>query len=122
MKIDFDILSAILDAYPYQVVFCDRNHIIRYMNKDARERYAGKISVGDSIFGCHNQSSCQKIEAFLARADAGEEEMFEAINPTAREREFFTPVRDQNGTVIGYFERHEYYGDLKNDGKSGSGN
>ena len=59
MMTDFSVLSAILDAYPYQIVFCDRNHIIRYMNKDARERYAGKISVGDSIFGCHNQSSCQ---------------------------------------------------------------
>ena len=122
MKIDISILSAILDAYPYQVVFCDRNHVIQYMNKDARERYAGKISIGDSIFGCHNQSSCQKIEAFLARADAGEEEMFEAINPAKQEREFFTPVRDEYGAVIGYFERHEFYGELKDDRKSGSGN
>ena len=29
------VLSAILDAYLYQIVLCDRNHIIRYMNKNA---------------------------------------------------------------------------------------
>ena len=70
------VLSAILDAYPYQIVLCDRNHIIRYMNKNAAERYNGRIAVGDSIFGCHREDTCRKIEAFLARADAGEDEMF----------------------------------------------
>lgn len=49
------VLSAILDAYPYQIVLCDRNHIIRYMNKNAAERYNGRIAVGDSIFGCHRE-------------------------------------------------------------------
>ena len=107
------VLSAILDAYPYQIVLCDRNHIIRYMNKKAAERYNGRIAVGDSIFGCHREDTCRKIEAFLARADAGEDEMFEANNPAKQEREFFTPVRGKSGTVIGYFERHEYYGKLE---------
>ena len=87
------VLSAILDAYPYQIVLCDRNHIIRYMNKNAAERYNGRIAVGDSIFGCHREDTCRKIEAFLARADAGEDEMFEANNPAKQEREFFTPAR-----------------------------
>ena len=121
MMTDFSVLSAILDAYPYQIVFCDRNHIIQYMNKAAHNRYDGRIGIGDSIFSCHNQDSCQKIEAFLTRADAGEEEMFEAINPARQEREFFTPVRDKQGNVIGYFERHEFYGYLKDNGISGIG-
>ncbi len=112
MEITKNLLSNILDAYPYQIVFCDRNHVIQYMNKNARERYSGRIGIGDSIFGCHKEETCRKIEAFLARADAGEEEMFEALNPAKQEREFFTPVRDDNGKVIGYFERHEYYGEL----------
>ena len=47
--------------------------------------------------------------------------MFEAINPARQEREFFTPVRDQQGNVIGYFERHEFYGELKDNGISGIG-
>lgn len=110
MVIDKDLLSYILDAYPYQIVFCDCNHIIRYMNKYALERYKGRINIGQSIFNCHNQASIKKIEAFLQRAINGENEMFEAYNEVKQEREFFTPVRDNNGVVIGYFERHEYIG------------
>ena len=48
-----------------------------------------------------------QIEEFLRRADAGEEEMFELLNGKTGEREFFVPVRDIDGKVIGYFERHE---------------
>lgn len=112
MKIDEKVLAAILDAYPYRIVFCDREHIVRYMNKDARERYAGRVQIGDNIFNCHHAESCKKIEAFLARADAGEDEMLEAVNPSKREREFFTPVRDEDGKVVGYFERHEDYWEM----------
>jgi DUF438 domain-containing protein len=112
MEMNAEVLAAILDAYPYRLVFCDREHIVRYMNKDARARYGKVLRVGDSIFGCHNSESIGKIQAFLARADAGEDEMLEAVSKERKEREFFTPVRDQNGTVIGYFERHEDYWEL----------
>ena len=39
--------------------------------------------------------------------------MPEAVSLQKGEREFFTPVRDREGKVIGYFERHEDYWDLK---------
>lgn len=107
MEITKEILSHILDAYAYEVVFADRNHIVQYMNKAAKKRYAGRIDVGGSLFNCHNESSKAKIEEFLRRAENGEEEMFETFNPQKQEREFFVPVKDDNGHVIGYFERHE---------------
>lgn len=107
MEITKEILSHILDAYAYEVVFADRNHIVQYMNKAAKKRYAGRIDVGGSLFNCHNENSRAKIEEFLRRAENGEEEMFEAFNPQKQEREFFVPVKDDNGHVIGYFERHE---------------
>ena len=106
------LFKAILDAYNYPVVFCDRTHTIRYMNKNARERYHGRTDIGNCIFNCHNADSKVKIEAFLARADAGENEMFEADSKSQKRRMFFTPVRDADGKVIGYFERHEFYGEL----------
>ena len=93
MEITFDILAGILDAYAYEVVFVDRHHIVRYMNKVAKERYAGRVQVGQSLFCCHNENSRQKIEAFLQRADQGEDEMFETLNQKTGEREFFVPVR-----------------------------
>lgn len=107
MEITKELLSYILDAYPYEIIFVDRNHIIQYINKTAKEQYGNRIHIGQSIFNCHNQESQAKIEAFLQRADNGEDEMFEAYNTKTGEREFFVPVRDNDDEVIGYFERHE---------------
>lgn len=102
-----EILENILDAYAYEVVFVDLNHIVTYMNKTAKERYGSRVQVGKSLFNCHNERSKAKIEAFLARAKAGEEEMFELYNKKTGEREFFVPVKNSSNELIGYFERHE---------------
>ena len=107
MEIDAQTLGAILDAYPYEIVFVDRTHTVRWLNRTARLRYGDRVAVGNSLFNCHNERTRPRIEAFLRRADAGEEEMFETLNGQTGEREFFVPVRDESGAVIGYFERHE---------------
>lgn len=107
MEITKEILESILDAYSYEIVFVDRQHIVRYMNKTAKERYGSRVQINQSLFNCHNENSKIKIEEFLKRADAGENEMFETYNTKTGEREFFVPVRDHNQQVIGYFERHE---------------
>lgn len=107
MEMTNEILLGILDAYAYEIVFVDRNHIVRYMNKTAKQRYGDRVIIGNSLFNCHNEGTKGKIEQFLARADAGEDEMFEVYNKKTGEREFFVPVRNKEGHVIGYFERHE---------------
>ena len=112
MDITYEVLEAILDAYAYEIVFVDRHHIVRYMNKTAKQRYGDRVQIGQSLFHCHNENSRQKIEAFLQRADQGEDEMFETLNQKTGEREFFVPVRVK-GQVVGYFERHEASWDKK---------
>lgn len=107
MEITKEILESILDAYPYEIIFVDTNHIVQYMNKTAQKRYQGRVIIGNSLFNCHNEGSKEKIEQFLERAQHGEEEMFETYNTKTGEREFFTPVKDKDNHVIGYFERHE---------------
>ena len=107
MDISIDTLRALLDAYAYEIVYADRTHTVRYMNRAARERYGDAVRVGGSLFTCHNEHAREKIEELLRRADAGEGEMFETLNGSTGEREFFVPVRGANGSVIGYFERHE---------------
>lgn len=107
MDINFEVLESILDAYAYEIVFVDRTHTVRYMNKTAKERYGNRVIIGNSLFNCHNERTKPKIEEFLRRADAGENEMFEVLNGKTGEREFFVPVRNKAGEVIGYFERHE---------------
>ena len=107
MEITKEVFEAIIDAYPYEIVFVDRTHTVRYMNRTARKRYGARVNIGASLFNCHNESTKPKIEKFLERADAGEDEMFETYNRKTGEREFFVPVRDSENRVIGYFERHE---------------
>lgn len=107
MEITAEVLRGILDAYPYEVVFVDRTHTVRWLNRAAKRRYGDIVRVGNSLFNCHNERTRPKIEEFLRRADEGEDEMFETYNGGTGEREFFVPVRDAEGTVIGYFERHE---------------
>ncbi len=104
-----NIMLSILDAYPYEIVFVDLDHIVRYMNKTAKRHYGDRVKIGASLFNCHNENARSKIEAFLERAKAGEDEMYENYSSVKGEREFFVPVRNEAGEVIGYFERHEVY-------------
>lgn len=114
MEMTKEVYAALLDAYAYEIVFVDRTHIVRYMNKTAKERYGDRVIIGNSLFNCHNENTKGKIEEFLRRADEGEDEMFELLNGKTGEREFFVPVRDENNKVIGYFERHEVPWDKEN--------
>ena len=48
MEITKEILESILDAYSYEIVFVDRQHIVRYMNKTAKERYGERVKINQS--------------------------------------------------------------------------
>lgn len=49
-ELNMDVLKSILNAYPYEVVFCDRTHTVRFINKAAKARYGDVVQVGRSIF------------------------------------------------------------------------
>ena len=56
-------LDHLLDSLKDPFVFCDTSHVIRYMNRAARERYAGKpAEIGRSIFDCHNEEQFKQEE------------------------------------------------------------
>lgn len=107
MEVTREVLEGIINAYSYEVIFVDRTHTVRFINDAAARKYGDVVQIGRSLFNCHNEISKTKIEEFLARADAGENEMFEVYNRATHEREYFVPVRGKDGSVIGYFERHE---------------
>ncbi|MHB9035673.1 MAG: PAS domain-containing protein [Armatimonadota bacterium] len=104
--IDIEIMSAILNSMKDPVVFVDTEHVIRYVNKAGVANYAkwGDI-LGRSIFDCHNEHSCEIIREIYAAFEQGEDERI--ISDSAKHRVYMRAVRDENGQLIGYFERYE---------------
>ena len=64
MEITKEILESILDAYSYEIVFVDRQHIVRYMNKTAKRRYGDRVQINQSLFNCHNENLKRKSKNF----------------------------------------------------------
>jgi PAS domain S-box-containing protein len=104
---------AILDTINHPIVYVDNDHVIRYLNKAAEERYY-KVKdysdlIGKSIFDCHAQKSREQITEHYKRLQAGENEI---IRPAPEIGRKFTTVavRDKNGNLLGYYEKSEKMG------------
>lgn len=104
------ITKWLLEAIPYPVVFADISHTIRYMNRRAKFEYEEvrgyRNLLGSSLLDCHNEQSGQKIREIVQRFENhGGEEFLLVTN--RNQRVYMTPVRDENGKLVGYFERYE---------------
>jgi len=107
---DARIYEAILDSMDSPILFVDNDHIIRYLNKQAQVRFYDKLGyrdlIGKSIFDCHQPASNEGIKDIYGRFLAGENEIFiQMINN--RTKLTAIAVRDQNGKLLGYYERYE---------------
>ncbi len=101
-----ELLRFFIDSLKHPFVFADTEHVIRYMNKPALERYKGKpAEVGRSVFDCHNENSKRIILEVFERLKQGEDERIIADNDS--NRIFMRAVRDKEGNLIGYYERFE---------------
>ncbi len=103
-------LKCILDAIPAPVVFVDTDHVIRFLNRKAEFHYYKERGyqdlIGKSIFGCHNEKSKEAILNIFEKFKKNGAEVFLKVN-ARNERVYMTPVRDDSGELIGYFERFE---------------
>jgi DUF438 domain-containing protein len=107
---DGKTLEFILDSFPFPIVFADTDHIIRFLNRRAEYHYykerGYKELIGKSLFECHNEKSKEAILKMVENFRNHGREAFLAV--TGRnERLYVTPVRDDNGNLVGYFERVE---------------
>lgn len=97
--------ALILDNWHKPLVFVDCDHVIRYMNRPAREHYAKwRDVIGKSIFDCHNQASRAVIERCFRELQAGNVEALFTDNE--RYRIYMRRVTDEAGTMLGYHERY----------------
>lgn len=107
---DRTIESYILDAIPYPIVFVDTDHIIRYLNKEARHRYYEVRGydnlIGKSLFLCHGEKSRDAIIGAVEKLKKHGNEIYLGVS-VYNERKYINPVRNEQGELIGYFERFE---------------
>ena len=100
----------ILDSIPYRIVFVDTDHIIRFLNKEARHHYYEVRGyddlIGQSIFNCHTEQSKEMLIAAVEKLKNHGNEIFLGVS-VYNERKYINPVRNEKGELIGYFERFE---------------
>lgn len=103
--------KSVIDQDRAAVVICNLQHVIIYMNNAARERYKkyGDI-VGKSLLDCHNPRSCELIQRVLEwfAADSSHNIIFTYHNERENKDVYTVALRDENGGLIGYYEKHEF--------------
>lgn len=105
----YNLFKSVIDNDRSAVVICDVNHTIVYMNKVAVERYHKDLT-GSSLLDCHNAKS---NEIILKIVDWFKESMennmiYTYKNIKENKDVYMVALRDEKGSLIGYYEKHEY--------------
>ena len=105
--------KSIIDQDDAPVVVCDTMHIVVYMNPAAIEHYnerGGAGIIGLHIFDCHSGKSNEIIRKvvdwFAASKDHNKVHTF--YNSTENKDVYMVALRDDQGELIGYYEKHEF--------------
>jgi DUF438 domain-containing protein len=110
-KMDLKTYEAILDSIDSPIMFVDNGHIIRFMNKAAKNQF-DKIGflnlIGKSLFDCHNPASTEFIKRIHERLIAGESRIFLKVNKED-EKMTVVGVRNTDGQLLGYYEWFEKF-------------
>ena len=105
--------KSVLDMDTAPVVLCDLNHTILYMNRVAIDRYAkrgGAELVGKSLLDCHTPKAREIIERVLKWFGEGPDNniIYEFRNDEENKDVYMVALRDDDGKLIGYYEKHAY--------------
>jgi len=107
------IYKSVLEADRAAVVICDLEHTIIYMNPAAIERYVkwgGKDLMGKSLLNCHNEKSREMILKLLEWFKASKDNniVYTFFNEKENKDVYMVALRNEEGNLIGYYEKHEY--------------
>lgn len=105
--------KSIIDQDPTSVVICNLDHIILYMNPAAVSNYAkrgGAALIGKSLLDCHNPESCKRIREVSAwfASNVSHNRVHTFYNEKQDKDVYMTALRGEDGSLIGYYEKHEY--------------
>ena len=106
-------LKSVLEQDRAPVVLCDLNHTVLYMNPAAGERYAkngGMALVGRSLLDCHSPKANEMIARVVEwfGADRSHNLIYTFRNDKENKDVYMVALRDGDGALIGYYEKHEY--------------
>ncbi|MDE6727878.1 MAG: PAS domain-containing protein [Oscillospiraceae bacterium] len=103
--------KSVLEQDVAPIVICDLDHTIIYMNPAAKARYQkhGELT-GTSLLNCHNADSNEKIRRVVEwfAADKSHNKVYTFRNDKEEKDVYMIALRDDNGGLIGYYEKHEY--------------
>ena len=114
MKMELSVFfKSIVDSEEAPVVVCSLDHTIIYMNPAAVKRYekrGGEALIGKSLLDCHNADSNGKIQKIVDwfGMDRNNNKVFTFYNEKENKDVYMVALRSEDGTLIGYYEKHEY--------------
>ena len=111
--LDSRTMHALLDSIQEPIVFVDNDHVIQYLNPAAMRKheaagYGGLLC--KSVMDCHSPESQEKIRRIYAQLKDGSNEVLEKVNKRGQ-KVFVRAVRDEDGKLLGYYERYESGGE-----------
>ena len=109
----YPYFKSILEEDHCAVIICNLKHEILYMNPAAKERYVkwgGAELLGKSLLACHNEVSREKIQKVVDwfQESASHNRIYTFHNEKEKKDVYMVALRDEDGTLIGYYEKHEY--------------
>lgn len=108
-----ELFRSVLEQDRASVVLCNLDHTIIYMNAAAIRRYGkrgGAALIGRSLLACHNPNSNERIRKVVEwfAADKGNNMIYTSHNAKENKDVYMVALRDAEGKLIGYYEKHEY--------------
>ena len=105
--------KSIVEQDRCAVVICNTKHEIIYMNPAAIARYGksgGEKLIGTSLLNCHNKKSNEMIEKTVEwfKKNTDNNIVYTYRNEKENKDVYMVALRDDDGTLIGYYEKHEY--------------
>ena len=105
--------KSIVDQDRCAVVICNLEHEIIYMNPVAVSRYkkwGGSSLLRKSLLDCHNERSREMIQKVVLWFLESKEHniIYTSHNEAENKDVYMIALRDDEGNLIGYYEKHEY--------------
>ena len=107
------MMKSVIDQDRASVVICDLKHTIVYMNPAAISNYekrGGLSLIGKNLLDCHNSDSSEMIIKIVEwfKEDIKNNMIYTYHNEKDNKDVYMVALRDDDGTLIGYYEKHEH--------------